>query len=333
MRMEGPGGVENAQPLNSSEAFRAELAQIQQQAGQAQEESNETEQEFAEDTQEFALEDNTAGDNSDVSNNDDVGDSTDDSFDPRAPIPPSRLKKETLKRKALEEQIAKEREDRIRAQTELDMISKALQSMQNPQHQAPQENPNEFQPLDEDAHRFYNQQYAPKDEVAQVKAELHRMQMSKALDHQQEMFERSTPDFKDAYQHLLKTEVESIKYLTGNEEQAMHIAATKLQNMAQMAMQQGKNVAEVFYNISKQYGYTNTKSTKPVPRSNLDAIESNMRKSKVADVPVAAVAPGSGGGYTTLKNFEKHLYDGSPARREENAKAFHEALKRIRESK
>lgn len=338
MKIEASNDVANTQPLNSEASFRAELSKLQQQAENNLEASHESQESNAEVTEESAVEVDSAGDIGDDAGHDDIGDNSDGNIDSRAPIPYSRLKKETAKNKALREELERAQAERIRAQTELDLINRALTQFQQPQ--MPQEPPRQdgFEPLDTEAHQYYNQHYASKNELAQMQAilqqqqaEIHNTRLGNMWDQQQTQFEQKNPDFREAYQHLYKAEIENVKMLGADNQQAVQAATVRLQNMARMASQQGKNVAEVFYNISKSYGYT-PKAKRPAA-SNLDAIETNMRKSKVADVPVAAVAPGNVGNFTTLKNFEKHVYDGNPFKREENAKAFHDVLRKVREGK
>src|SRR6267154_646797 len=321
MKIETHSDLATTEPLNSAATFRAELDKT--------EVSNESEETNTAESEESAHEPDDQGDLPDNTSSDVSNDSLDDDFDPRAPVPVSRLKKELAKRKVLEETVNQERTERIRAQTELDLYNRAFQQLQTSQQSQQQQNQNTFDPLDEEAHNYYKQNYVQKNELAEmqqelarVQAQLYQGQVSQTLGQQQSMFERSKPDFKDAYQHLFKAEIESAKWVAGNEQQATQMATSKLQNMAVMLTQQGKNVAEVFYHMSKSYGYS-PKAKQTQSRSNLDAIETNMRKSKVADVPEASLVPGNGAAnYTKRDNFEK-VYSGLPNEREKNAEKFH----------
>lgn len=333
MKVDTHNDIAMTAPINSEASFRTELNKLQQEAENPPEVSNESEESQDFDQQEPAPEPDDQGDSADAPNHDASDNSLDDDFDPRTPVPPSRLKKEIAKRRALEDQMNQERAERIRAQTELDMYNRAfqqLQASQQPQHQQPG-----IDPLDPEAHQYYSQHYAPKNELEAIKAELqqtkmeqYRTAMAQTLHHQQAEFERTTPDWQAAYQHLYKTEVDRIKYVTGDEQYANRSATANMQQMAIMAAQQGKNVAEVFYNVAKSYGY-NPKTRRPA-ESNLDAIETNMRKSRVADVPVASVTPGNGvSNYTTREGFDK-IYSGNPTKRVKEVEDFHKILDRIK---
>lgn len=81
---------------------------------------------------------------------------------------------------------------------------------------------------------------------------------------QRDLFQKTTPDFTDAYQHLRNARAADLRDVGVPEDR---IAQTLLQDelaVAYNAKQQGKNPAEVMYNMAKRYGYA-PKAAAPAP--------------------------------------------------------------------
>lgn len=71
-------------------------------------------------------------------------------------------------------------------------------------------------------------------------------------------FEKETPDFKDAYQFLLKARAQQIALLPQyrNNLEAQHNALVSDEyNLAQSALQAGESPAALFYSLAKEFGY------------------------------------------------------------------------------
>lgn len=318
-------------PLNSQAEFREELAKLKATETTMMEETQNENAESRMD--EGAPEKEGEVREEEGSGTEDLPDSTndgvydDDLVDSRAPVPVKRLKKEIEKRHALEAQLQKEREEKIRYQTEIETYNKAMASFNNAS-QGLQPKVEQLDPLDEDAHRYYMEQQTKQDEkFKSMEAEINAMKMKNTMEQQEAAFTRQTPDFREAYKHLVDSELKANRYVAQNEEEAQLMTAYKLRGMAENAMNKGANVAEIFYNIAKSYGYV-SKAEKATP--NLNAIENNMRKSKVADVPTTPLQPSNGAGnYTNMGNFDR-MYSGSA---EERKDKFYQALKAIRENR
>jgi hypothetical protein len=320
------------QPLNANLSFREELAKLQEQSEQPNNETA-TEERIETDTgtdgssDEHELSDK--GDSADSDGRNSDNDSDDDDFGDNQPlIPRKRLNKEIEKKRTMEAKYLQEREDKIRYQTELEMINKALAQVSQPQQSQGSPKQEQFQPLDDEAHQFYSQKYSAQDEkIAALQQEIERTRFESALNQHHQSFVKQAPDFDEAYQFLMKTEIEATKVFARDEEQAQLLAMQKLRSIAEGSLNNGKNAAEVFYKMAKSYGFS-AKPSKPTP--NLDAIANNMRKSKVADVSTAPLSPSNGGGnYNTLEQFDK-LYTGNT---KENRDRFHAALKAIQQNR
>lgn len=339
MKIETTPDVAVTAPLNSEASFRAELEKIRVAEEQSFQESYNEEpvQESRENLQSTSQEELDAdgdprADRDGNLHSDHDYDNDDDIPSNSHLIPKSRFNKQIERRRAAEERA-------IRAETELNMINQALHSMSQSQYQQnhqqqPQQQQNPFQPLDDEAHAYYNQRYSHQDNrmsyqdarMAAIEQEQVRSRMAETLQQQEASYSKQVPDFDKAYTHLINKEIESHEIIGMTREQAEQYAIYKLQQIAGGALNSGKNVADTFYKMAKAYGYSGS-SSKPTP--NLSAVESNMRKSsRIADVPTQAVAPSGGGGgtYTTLEQFNKVYKAGD----KESKEKFHQLIREAR---
>jgi DNA repair ATPase RecN len=70
-----------------------------------------------------------------------------------------------------------------------------------------------------------------------------------------EQFEKVTPDFNDAYNHIRTVRTEDLRMLGIAESEIPKVLLQDEFNIAQSALQRGKNPAEELYNMAKRYGY------------------------------------------------------------------------------
>lgn len=244
-------------------------------------------------------------------------------------IPKDRFDKEIEKRKALEVQLQQERESRIKFETQLNMYTQAMEQLNTPKAQAPEEN---IDPVDEEAHRFYMSRInAMEQKYEQQNTSLSeyqvKQQFAQTVDRQAFEFAQSHPDFHDAYSHLLGVEAQKALAIGYNEADAHNFAIQQLQPLAWQAYQKGQNVAQMAYNIAKASGYVSKSVVaKNAPTANFDKLEKNMQKSYSAidEIPgvSTAVSPehaaylsmqginklaGKGGRGTNVAEFQKAL--------------------------
>jgi hypothetical protein len=232
--------------------------------------------------------------------------SEEDDYSEAKTIPKKRLNKEIEKRKALEEQLNFEREERIKAQHELQLYNAAVNKINAPQ-QAPKE---EIDPVDQDAHAFYMRELnALKNQIAQQEALMKQntelSQFATAVNTQQEEFAKAVPDFDKAYDYLLEKEQQNAVLQGISENQAEGFVREKLYNMAQFALNNGRNVPEMIYEMSKNIGY----SAKNAPKTaSISTLAKNQRASADATREVPAVSTKLGkpdGPAIPLRDFER----------------------------
>ena len=250
-------------------------------------------------------------------------------------IPRKRFDKEIEKRKELELQLQQEREEKIKFQTELDLYNKALAKLNNQTEQNHAEQ--DLDPIDDKAHNLYmrkiNELEKKLEEQSQhTKANQAERNFENVVNNQVEQFAAGKPDFQQAYKHLVDAEMANARLLNVSESDAAVIAMQKLRGVADFALQKGQNVAEIMYNMSKNYGYSGNKvSTIRQTSPDLGKIEKNMRGSATAtnDISGVTAKPGEDvGTYTELRRFEDKFMNEHG--RGVNPTEFHRALEKLR---
>jgi len=203
-------------------------------------------------------------------------------------IPKSRFNQEIEKRKALEEQLATERENRIRFETQLQMLDQQHQNAQLQQQQQnaamQQEVLDNIDPLDSDTYNYAKREIdALKAQLATVAHETEQrtkeMIYTNRVTTDEAKFQKDHPDFNDAFAHVQKVELDIAKNLLGNEAAAQSYVADRMRAVLTTSVDSGKNAAETIYNMAKTYGYnTTTRSEKTKPAINVEAVAKNMAR-------------------------------------------------------
>lgn len=228
-------------------------------------------------------------------------------------IPKKRFDKEIEKRKSLEEQIRVERDARIKAQTEMELYNKAIDSLNQKQNESRNIEP-ELNVVDEDAHRYYMQKINDLEKKFQTQttnlSDYEKKQnFTTTVNNQAVEFTQKNPDFNEAYSYLLNVEASKARMMGYDDSSAQNYALEQMRPLAWQAYERGQNVAELAYNISKQYGYkanSNGKSN----NSNLDVVERNMKRShSVLDNMPSAVTSiaAEQAAYTSIDGFNRKL--------------------------
>jgi hypothetical protein len=230
----------------------------------------------------------------------------DDDYSDAKTIPKKRLNKEIEKRKVLEEQLSREREERIKAQHELQLYSGAVNKMSAPQEARKEE----IDPVDQDAHNYYMRElnalkYQISQQENQLKQSTELNNFANAVNSQQAEFSRQMPDFDKAYDFLLEKEQQNAVLQGINDDQAERYVREKLYNMSHVALSNGRNVPEMIYELSKNMGY----SAKQAPKAaSIATLARNQRASADATREVSSVSAKLGrpdGPAIPLKDFER----------------------------
>lgn len=248
-------------------------------------------------------------------------------------IPKKRLNKEIEKRKSLESQLLQEREERIRAQTELDVYNRGVTKLTET-ISAPEPS---IDPIDVDSHNYLERKLQAMEkrlaESENKSAQAVQMnQFTNAVNAQQAEYVRGNPDFDNAYSYLLDREMQNVMLLGASEQEAQQAVSERLFTMANHALQSGRNVPDMIYKMSKNYGYAgkaNSRDSGP----NLGNINKNHARSADATREVPAVATRLGSPSKAaigLSDFEaRTMNEGGKG---VNESEFHRQLRVLRES-
>lgn len=177
-------------------------------------------------------------------------------------VPHRKLHKALEKLKAKEADLEKERIERARLEERTNMLLQRFQQQPLPvqtQTQQPEPAPNPqddiFGAVEHQAKTLAQLQQEAEtrrkaeEEQQKVGALLQRANLSV------EEFKRSTPDYSDAYQHLRRSRAEELAMLGYPADAIEKTLYNDELAIAARAVQAGKNVGEIVYNLSKQRGY------------------------------------------------------------------------------
>lgn len=208
-------------------------------------------------------------------------------------IPKGRFNKELQKRKELEQRYQDQQIKSAQLEREHELLKQAVQSLYGPQGQpTAAEKPEEFIPIDEEAHRYYGQQIEELKAQQKALTQQQRATLFRAEVKMQELdFAKSHPDLSDAFGYLQTVKSKEYVELGFSESEARTLTQNELQQKAARIWESGKDVAAMAYNLAKTYGYTPKGKTASKQGPNLDAIRSNMDKS----ASVGSIATVAGG--------------------------------------
>jgi hypothetical protein len=193
-------------------------------------------------------------------------------------VPKERLDAESAKRYAAEEQI---KQQHI-------LIEKLMAEINQPkpQQQQQQQEP-ELNVLDEDAHRYYINEIKQLNQkmeqtIAQQKQQAEQAQLENAIKHSTNEFKAKAPDYQNVLEKYIAFKTEEAQATFGENDHAIDFVDKQLEQLSKNALAQGKNPAEILYNLAKKtVAPTAMKATSKVT-PNLSALNTNMGKSRTA---------------------------------------------------
>lgn len=200
-------------------------------------------------------------------------------------IPRSRLNQELEKKKVLETDLLKERENNIRLQTQLEIFQQLQQGARPKAPEVQLPSLDKVDALDKESHQVYVNAINNATNVAnQAAQKTQEMQYAYIANAQKQAFEKDNADYMAAVDHLKQAGKYRAGLHTSNPSQINEMVMNELNTIGFHAINSGKNAAEVIYNLAKAYGYKNNegeemKDNKPSERgANIDAITRNMKK-------------------------------------------------------
>jgi hypothetical protein len=281
----------NPEIFANPEAFHKSLSELQNNKDEAV--TEEVKEEVAPDHQEETPNDTPEDDNTSeesVNEEDSSADETSDDNDDDYPskkdynIPKSRFNKEIEKRKALEAELQKEREDKIRFEEKLKYLTELEEKQKATQQQEPELLQEEvIDPLDAESHNLYMKRISDlENRLNQLnnttQETTQNQRVYNAVTTQEEVFSKLNPDYQDAVNHLINLEKEVAMNFVG-EEEAAKVVEQKLKTLVKAGLAQNKNIPEMFYGMAKKYGFQAKPKAPSSNTSNIESINRNMDKS------------------------------------------------------
>ncbi len=255
--------------------------------------------------------------------------SENDDYKNRKFIPKSRFNQEIEKRKGLEEQIMKEREERIRYQTQVEMLAK-MQQQTNPTYSAPEMDLDHVDPLDSETHSVYSREIKQlKEELRKNSQQTKQMQYATIVSNQEQFFQKDNPDYLDAANYLKNIEYTGAREMFGDDRTAEQVVMQKYQMLMSKSLESGKSVPETVYKLAKAYGYSpkaeiSNENSPAKTGSNLKAINTNMKKSS----SISGLGNGAGMGSPSVANIKAAYKDPSNPSKGFDPAKFHQLLKK-----
>lgn len=199
-------------------------------------------------------------------------------------VPLAALHEEREKRKKAQEEARKREADFERLRGRLEVIEERARQVERPA-----EAPDPLKDLEE-LKSFKHQVERQRHEQAQLSDMISRYSTAA------KEFEAETPDFKDAYQHVVKSRIEELQAMGYPPQQAVQIAHANEAEMVAMALNQGANPAERIYALAKVRGYTAkpAKQATPTPAEKLETVQKGQQAARsLSNAPGSASKPGS----------------------------------------
>jgi len=105
-------------------------------------------------------------------------------------------------------------------------------------------------------------------------------------------FKESVPDFDDAYGYFVKSRIEEFKSLGYGDEEAVNAAYIEEMNIARHLISQGKNPAEVVYNMAKVRGWSKQSEKAEKPSNQDEKLKMLAKGTQNAKLSTGASKPG-----------------------------------------
>ena len=157
-----------------------------------------------------------------------------------------------------------ERERRKEVQAQMNKMEDRFQKLQEsmmpkePEEPKPdfEDNPAEYLKTELDEIKGFKAQAEQQAQITQAQQQFYG-DFSKV----EQEFSEKTPDYFDAVKHLYDSRMSEYKTMGYDDNQSYQLAQRDAWNIAQDAINRGKNGAEVFYNLAKTRGYEKGKQT------------------------------------------------------------------------
>lgn len=175
-------------------------------------------------------------------------------------VPHGAFHEERQKRKEVEQRLEQERVNRAKLEERLNILAESVrqrQEREKPQIPAFEEDPANHLRMQTqmEAERITRLEKALAQREQQSRADAEDKNFVTSYQAKAIEFSAKTPDFKEAYNHILRSRIEDYKVMGHTEEEALRFTLNDERAIASNAMKRGLNPAEVIYNLAKRGGY------------------------------------------------------------------------------
>lgn len=237
-------------------------------------------------------------------------------------VPHGAMEAERQKRKGVEAELAKERREATERQTRLDERLRLINDALTPKQQQPAvPNPDEdifgyAKHLESQINELRGMSAQDRQQAQQrEQAENQNRQLMSAYMADAQSFAAETPDFMEAYRHLLASRDQELAAMRYTPMQRQEYIRNDEMNIAQSALAQGRSPAETIYNLAKLRGFAGKapaqqeqqqeqpKLDAPKPDGAQEIARLNANKEAAASLSGSGGAPG--GGKITLETLDR----------------------------
>lgn len=172
-------------------------------------------------------------------------------------VPLAALHEERQARRQLKQELEQLRQERA---ADMQRFEQRLQQLVNPPKPPPARDEDPVGYMDERLNQVTqtNQQLLQtiQQERQERQAVQQLQQLAGSVQEREKQFIAQTPDYYDAVKHLARSRVEELMVFGATEEQAIEQEANERLQFAFTQLQNGRNPAELAYNLAKKRGYT-----------------------------------------------------------------------------
>lgn len=198
-------------------------------------------------------------------------------------VPHGALHEERKKRQALAQEVAKLRESDAKREAAFQKLLADQRARQEQQAPAPDfdTNPAEWlkhqlETTGKTVQQLQAEREAEQKRNAAIQSE---QQFIARVQAQEAEYTKEAPDYPDAVTFLRDKRIRMFELAGMSQQEAAQAVYGESLYYSQMALQQGRNPAEVFYSLAREYGFTGPKKPAPAAEQKLEKLAKGQEKS------------------------------------------------------
>ncbi len=185
-------------------------------------------------------------------------------------VPHGALHEERMRRKELQKELEDYREKFSRVDERLKILGEKNTNQEIPSFEMDPLGYSKYE-IDKLKGGFEDVSKRVPENIKRLEGEIETLRLQRVIERQEATFERDKPDYRDSLNFFIKTRIETAQEMGYDEDSARSMVTSELQEATQRAISNGKNPAEIIYNISAKYGFKSNNSAKEA--SKIDALK------------------------------------------------------------